>query len=146
MIVMSIPIGIGFYPAESSDDTISGKLTLIFTYSHGTWQIEDQKEIMYTLYNELSLSEYDVKTYTSMWSTPKFKYGKAANTCCKNSTNEKIEDCINNHPLTNSGYNLIMSNCRDRAKEVLKDCCMEIDESTRRAAQKGKILKLPRRI
>lgn len=34
-----------------------------------------------------------------------------------------------------------MGNCRDRAKSILKDCCMEINEASRRPARKGYVLR-----
>lgn len=34
-----------------------------------------------------------------------------------------------------------MGNCRDRAKSILKDCCMEIIEASRRPARKAYVLR-----
>lgn len=77
-----------------------------------------------------------------MWRTPKMKYGSPG-ICCKSATEKEKTTCLNKHPeyTSTSSYNLVTGNCRDRAKKVLKECCMEIDKSTKRQASTGQILK-----
>ena len=128
----SIPAGIGFYPAKDKN-----KLLYIFS-SQGKWKEEDEKEIFYAL-GYYAMDEYQLKIYSSFWYTPKLKYGEVK-VPCKCSTEEQRIKCLNLHPEglgKPSKYNLIYGNCRDRAKEVLEDCCWEIDYSTKTSAISG---------
>ena len=121
-----IPDGVGFYPANAKKDFLSGLLTFALTSHKGQWKKEDAKEILYLL-GTFDMTEYDVKTYTSMWRTPKMKYGEPGK-CCKSATEKEKTACLNEHPeyASPSSYNLITGNCRDKAEKVLKECCMEI--------------------
>lgn len=58
-------------------------------------------------------------------------------------TPEEIKECVTSHPAfkESPNYNLLMGNCRDRAKSILADCCMKINDASGRPARKGYVLR-----
>lgn len=105
---------------------------------------------MYTTSN-VKASEYEIGFYNPIYQInignksffeAKLKYGNKGK-CCKYASSEEIKECVTSHPAFKNApdYNLLMGNCRDRAKSILKDCCMEINEASRRPARKGYVLR-----
>ena len=105
---------------------------------------------MYTTSN-VKASEYEIGFYNPIYQInignksffeAKLKYGNKGK-CCKYASSEEIKECVTSHPAFKNApeYNLLMGNCRDRVKSILKDCCMEINEISRRPARKGYVLR-----
>ncbi|MBP3303141.1 MAG: RHS repeat-associated core domain-containing protein, partial [Opitutales bacterium] len=122
-----IPQGIGFYPANDES-----KLTYLFTGSSGVWTAETAKEIGLAL-NFFTATEYSLKQITR--NDMFLQYG--AKTKCECASDDARLKCLEEHPLSANTYNLLFSNCRQAAQDVLTDCCWEVDFSSGKVAIPG---------
>ena len=138
--------GVGFYPV---DNNTTRKRDYVFGLP-GMWSLENSKEYMYTVSDEKA-TEYDLEVYKPFYQIEigdwlffeaKLQYGNKEK-CCKDATTEEINECVTSHPAFKEvpRYYLLMGNCRERAKAILEDCCMELNNASGRPARKGYVLR-----
>ena len=122
-----VPKGIGFYPINDES-----KLTYLFTKTPGAWTNETAKELGLAL-DLFTATEYSLKQIKE--NDMLLQYG--AKMKCKCTSEADRSDCLNKHPFSVNTYNLLFSNCRQAAQDVLKDCCLEVDFSSGKVAISG---------
>ncbi len=138
--------GVGFYPVENST---TKQHDYVFGLP-GKWSLENSKEYMYTV-SDAKATEYDLKVYKPFYQIEigdrlffegKLQYGNKEK-CCKDATADEIKECVTSHPAFKEvpHYYLLMGNCRERAKDILADCCMELNNASARPARKGYVLR-----
>ena len=128
-VTATLPIGIGFYPAEEVTP-----LKALWGVT-GKWEEEIGKEILAITTKE-SLKEWDtkLKRETKWWwlglVDNKLEYGDNKGKCCKNVNREDVVNCIMDYTDKNAklSYRLPFLHCRARAKDALSACCLKVGD------------------